>query len=171
MDRHSLESLYRELYREVLTYFLQRWFSLEESEDLTQEVFLRVQNGLQELRDKEKYRQWILVIASNVRKNELERRSAHRRGGDRQRAESLEAAAEVGDPAPSPSDRAENREMVQKVRCEIEKLPSQQRQALVLQVSRGLTSLEAAKILNLKPETVRSHLHDARQRLKKWLSS
>jgi RNA polymerase sigma-70 factor (ECF subfamily) len=169
MDRHSLESLYRELYREVLAFFLRHFFSREESEDLTQEVFLRVQNGLQELRDKERYRQWVLVIARNVRKNELERRSAHRRGGEQRHSESLEAAELVNDPGPSPSQQAENREMVQKVQNEIAQLPGQQRQVLILQV-RGLSSLESAKILNLKPETVRSHLHDARQRLKKRLS-
>ena len=170
MDRHSLESLHQELYRTVLSFFLGRWFSLEESEDLTQEVFLRVQTSLQTLRDKDKYREWVLAIASNVRKNELERCRALRRGGESRRDEPLEAAAELRDPSPLPSDLVQNREMVRLVIDAIEKLPSQQRQALLLQVYRGLDSNEAAKILRLAPGTVRSHLHDARERLKKLFS-
>ncbi len=169
MDRHSLEALYRELYREVLAFFLKRWFSREESEDLTQDVFVRVHKGLQQLRDPERYRQWILTIAKNVRKNELAHRSALRREGERRLAESLESAELVNDPAPSAPEQLEKREMIAKLQQEIQQLPDQQRRVLILQVSRGLSSQEAGKILNLKPETVRSHLHDARQRLKKRL--
>lgn len=168
MHQHSLEALYRKHYGEILSFFRRRWFSHEDSEDLTQRVFTNALANSDGLRAVEKFRSWILEVAKNVGINELARRAAARRG-DNPWLESLELAEAVVDSVPSPLSQALSREQLQRVHEEIRQLPRQQRAVLLLCYFHEYSSLETAKILNLKPETVRSHLHDARQRLRKRL--
>lgn len=86
-----------------------------------------------------------------------------RKTGER-RARRREAELPPPDVLPageSPVDANERRELVARLREQIDRLPVEQRQVLLLQLEHGLSPAEVAEILGVPPGTVRMRLHRA----------
>ena len=69
----------------------------------------------------------------------------------------------------SPDKNLENAEILQAVKDAIKRLPPRQKMAIILHDIEGFTKLEIANALGCPQATVRSNLHIARTKLKKWL--
>lgn len=161
----------------INSFFLRRGFPVEESRDLTQEVFLRVSRGLPRFRLESQLKTWIFEIADNVAQNELRRRGTGKRKG---KEISLDTAGkgEEGEPAPfepPPQPPKALDEVLQRERAEllslaIQDLPPKMRACFQLRYAQGRKYEEIAHLMNVSVDTVKAHLHQAKQRLKLDLS-
>ena len=161
----------------IRNYVLRRGLSAEEARDSTQEVFLRVSRGLSSFRGDSQFRTWLLEIADHVYQNELRRRSTGTRKG---KEISLETGGqgEEGEPArfepppqpPKALDEVLKREQAERLSQAIEDLPPKMRACFQLRYGQGRKYEEIAVLMNVSIDTVKAHLHQAKQRLKIDLS-
>jgi len=141
--------------------------------DLTQETFLRVHKGLEELRSQKARTAWIYRIASNLALDHLRSRTSRQ---DRQTV-SLEAGPLDGQGAgPSPTSeelsaegRLEQEEMAECLRHYIHQLPEASRACLILRDLEGLGEEVVVEILGCSLGAVKIRTHRARKKLREQL--
>tara|TARA_R110002072_G_scaffold139249_4_gene282801 strand:+ start:237 stop:3293 length:3057 start_codon:yes stop_codon:yes gene_type:complete len=103
---------------------------------------------------------WLAGILAGEAKNL--RRRQQRRSSEPLSDQSLADGIEV-------VDVAEQRELVAQLRTQIDVLPSEQRQVLLLQLQHGLPPAEIAEVLGIAPGTVRMRIHRGLAALRKML--
>jgi RNA polymerase sigma-70 factor (ECF subfamily) len=144
-----------------------------EAEDLAQRVFVQVYRSASRYKPSAKFTTWLFTIVRNTVLNEYRRRSRHA-------ADSLEAMAQpqhpdgvgvqITDPqAADPGETMAQRELQDRILEAIERLPEQQRVAVILCRYEGLPYEEIARVLKCSVSAVKSLLHRARQTLKEEL--
>ena len=139
-----------------------------EALDLSQEVFLRVFRTIHGFRGQSALRTWIYRIVVNQARN---RQRWWRR---RHRAQQVSLDEHIRDhgelPAPgnggSPDRALTQKQLGERIRTALERLPFDQRTALVLREIDGLSYEEIAYSLDLAVGTVKSRLTRARQTLR-----
>jgi RNA polymerase sigma-70 factor (ECF subfamily) len=142
------------------------------SDDLAQEVFVRVFVHRRNYRRGSKFSTWLFTIAANLAKNEIRRRVRRRNWF------SLDALQEmVGDGAMQFADASEGQEsslqraqLQEAVGRAIATVPEKYRLALVLRDIEGFAYEEIGQVLNIPGGTVRSRINRARSMLKRKLS-
>jgi RNA polymerase sigma-70 factor (ECF subfamily) len=129
------------------------------AEDAAQETYLRVFRSLKSFRLGERFEAWMVRIAVNVCYD-----LARKRGPAPALMESMEILE--GDAAPMGADEAvllhQRRALVRQA---VAALPPAERAALVLRDLEGLSTEEAARILGVRPVTVRSQAASARAKV------
>lgn len=163
--------------RRIRSFFLHRHFSAEEARDLAQEVFLRVSRGIESFRRESQFKTWLFEIADHVAQNELRRRSTGKRKG-REISFDTGGQGEEGEPAPfepPPQPPRALDEMLKRERAEllsraIRDLPPKMRACFQLRYDQGRKYDEIAALMNVSIDTVKAHLHQAKQRLRIELS-
>jgi RNA polymerase sigma-70 factor (ECF subfamily) len=132
------------------------------AEDLAQEVFLRVHRGLPYFRGEAKLSTWIYRIVANVCSQSQERGSG---------------AASLDDPqkrhlVPGVADRhASDLELRDRLEKAIARLPPNYRLLIGAHYLRGVQYEDLAEALDLPLGTVKTHLHRAKQQLRRLLDS
>lgn len=127
-----------------------------DAEDLAQDALrLAVAAGVSER--EARFVPWLLRTVGNLCLNHVRRR----RTGRLTIAELHSAAASSGDPVRRLSDV----ERLERLRTAIERLPSQQRLAIVLRGMEQRPIEDVAEIMDVSVSAVRTHLHLARKRL------
>jgi RNA polymerase sigma-70 factor (ECF subfamily) len=155
--------------------YLTRLVGQSEAEDLTQEVFFRVNRGLPDFKGDAKFSTWIYRIATNVATDRIRSRSSQEsRSGkavplDEQLNE--EGVDLKGDKKPSLEKEAIRKEMSSCVQDYINSLPESYRVPVTLSEIGGLTNKEIAEALGLTVETVKIRLHRGRAKLKEKLEA
>jgi RNA polymerase sigma-70 factor (ECF subfamily) len=142
------------------------------SQDLAQEVFIRVWQAAGSYQPKAKFTTWIYRITANLCINEL--KSSRRRklfqflrfGEDQENT--IEEV--LVDASPSPEDLLLSREQSRRISDALQSLPANQRMALVLRRYDNLSYQEIAKILNCSVSAVESLLIRAKRNLQKKLA-
>ena len=143
-------------------YALTRRFagSVEDAEDLTQEVLVRAFRYFAKFRSDGDFGAWIMKIAVNTCLTHRSRKRAATDGV--QTFQSLR-------PSPSPTDQPhaslEAQTQSAQIHVAISALPKRQRMAIVLCEMDGHTAGEAAAMMGCRPGTVKQHLHRARRAL------
>jgi len=174
-SRDELSRLYRDLYSPVLTFFRNRGFSPEEAEELAQETFLQAHRGWTGFRGEAERRSWVYGIAKNLWRNELRDRGREKRSAQEDSLEELTEEKRARLPTtedagqPSPHETAVANEQLRAVRAGMGDLSPVQREALLLQTDQGLKYHEIAAVLKIPMGSVRSLLHQARRKLKRYL--
>jgi RNA polymerase sigma-70 factor (ECF subfamily) len=140
----------------------------EEALDLSQEVFLRVFRTLHRFRGQSALRTWIFRIVVNQVRN--------RQRWWRRRARSQQVSLDdhirdhgetiLGADAWTPDRELDRKEVGARLKAAIQRLPFEQRTALVLREIEGLRYEEIAFSLGLPVGTVKSRLTRARQALR-----
>ena len=155
----------------VRSFFLRKGFSSQESDDLTQEVFLRVFKSIDTFRRESRFERWLWEIVAHIYSNEIRRRKTEKRNVPEQ---SLDAVMENEDgaapalsiPAPGPSPEQDVRsERSKALHAALKELPDQMRRCCILRYEKGLKYQEIAIVMVISIETVKAHLHQARKRL------
>jgi RNA polymerase sigma factor (sigma-70 family) len=152
---------------------IRRWFmpsriaatgSMEKSEELAQETFLRAWRNLRQLDDPGKFRAWLCTIARNLAHTSL-------RGRRRGAARPLARAAGLSAPGPGPDEAVLARERQEIVWTAVGRIPLKYREPLVLFYRRQRSVSEVAADLGLPEHTVRQRLHRGRQLIKAEVAS
>jgi RNA polymerase sigma-70 factor (ECF subfamily) len=135
--------------------------SVDEAEDIAQEVFVKVWKNLPTFRSQGSFQSWLYRITVNTALDVLRRR---------QEEVPLEEQAEAqGEDAPEEATLRQDR--LAQVRQAIAELPPGARAVLILREYEQLSYKEIAEILQIPLGTVMSRLNYARQALQKKLVS
>lgn len=132
----------------------------EDAEEVAQEAFVRAYRSFSELRDRGRFRSWLVRITWRLAIDK--QRSAKRRSLREQiHVETSEK--------PGCLDSTISRDLVTQVWRAIDGLPEKLRSVTILAGIEEYNTREVAELLGLPEGTVKSRLHEARQRLKKEL--
>jgi len=147
-----------------------------DAQDALQEAFLSAYRSLGSFRGDSRFSTWLFRIVTNAA-------LMHRRARARRPAESLEAFLprfdDEGRHAGEPADlRAASRadeildrkDLAEKARAGLERLPEIYRDAFVLRDLEELTTAEVAELLGIDAAAVRQRVHRARLMLRGYLS-
>ncbi len=131
-----------------------------DAEDVTQDAFLRAFERLDRYDMKHAFRNWLLKIATNLAVNEMRSRGRKRRLHER--FAEVQRARQVATPTPVP-DRQEWQGW-------LEQLDPPQRAAVVLFHFEQMSYADVAEVLAIPVNTVRTHLHRGRHRLRELMT-
>ena len=172
------ETAFRELVRRYerpvfsLVYRMVRDRAL--AEDLTQETFIKVLNGIRSYRPEFKFSSWIFKIANNAAIDHLRRReldtlsldgSPHARTPEEMQATALQ----LGSRQESPLDEVAARELGSQIERAIALLRPEYRACILLRHVEGHSYEEIAQILDLPLGTVKTYIHRGRNELRSHL--
>jgi len=168
-DNSAFEKILDKYHIPIINFIYRLIGDKSESEDLAQEVFLRVYRSSQNYIPKAKFSTYIYKISKNLALNELRRR-------DSQKLSFLEEMAVVkeGEILPrqisndklSVSKEIERKDLIEVVKKAIETLPEKQRIAVILRRYEGFSYEEIAKIMSCSISAVKSLLNRAKLTLK-----
>ena len=132
-----------------------------DAEELTQQAFVEAARSIVSFRGESALSTWLYGIAMNLVRNYLSR-APHRRYAFEDDS-ALESIAAEG---ANPEEQAERRELLAKLSSELEMLPAEMRQVLMLVAVEELSYEEAAVMLSIPIGTVRSRASRARTMLR-----
>lgn len=133
-----------------------------------QEAFLSAWQGLRFFRGEASFSTWLYRLASNACVDLLRREGRHRAAAGAS-LDDEEIKIDAVDPAPSPQDVAERRELREQVEAGLAALSPEHRQVLVLREMHQLSYDEISQVLSLDVGTVKSRISRGRRQLRKFL--
>ena len=133
-------------------------------EDMVQNVFLKLYENLDTIRNKESINFWLITTARNELYSHF--RKAKRKSENR-REDIDEIDAEEPVSLEYEFDMRELKNMIMK---ELDTLPDEQKEVFVLKEYTGLSYKEIADLMSTDVELVKSRLYKTRQKLMKRLS-
>ncbi len=164
------QDIYAAFYQKIRRY-LARLVGENDSEDVTQEVFLKVNAALGSFRGESGLSTWIYRIATNAALDHLRRTpqpTTEIPSDDAEReGEPLRFRGEM----PLIDRQLVRKEMSSCIRNVIKKLPEEYRTVIVLSELEEFRNNEIAEILQVSLDTVKIRLHRARKKLKSELES
>jgi RNA polymerase sigma-70 factor (ECF subfamily) len=131
-----------------------------EAEDVAQEAILRAYRNFSRLRDRDRFRGWLVRMAWRLALDRI--RAAGRRA--RREHASMEAFPEI-----NAENVAASQEFERHVACAVGELPEKLRMVIVLAAIEGYNTREVASLLDIPEGTVKSRLFLARKQLAKSL--
>ncbi|MCG8456795.1 MAG: sigma-70 family RNA polymerase sigma factor [Holophagales bacterium] len=174
ISSESFEQRFRQTYDSVYYWFLRRGIDPETSRELAQDTFLAAYKSLESFRGESSFRTWVLRIARNIYRNYLRGRNTLKRGapevslGSGSQEVDDEPAGLEDPKAVDPEEHLLEGETRKKLHGGLDSLPPQIRQCLLLRLD-DLKYREIAAIQGISIDTVKSYLHQARQRLREHL--
>lgn len=141
------------------------------SDDLTQEVFVRVHVHRRNYRRGSKFSTWLFTIAANLAKNEIRRRVRRRNWFSLDALQEVlhDSVIQLADPTEGREAGLEREQLQGEVGRAIATVPEKYRLSLVLRDIEGLSYEEIAEVLGVPGGTVRSRINRARSMLKRKL--
>ncbi|MGH7675692.1 MAG: RNA polymerase sigma factor [Gemmatimonadales bacterium] len=144
------------------------------AEDLAQETFVKVLNGIKTYRPEFKFSSWIFKIANNVAIDHLRRRSLETLSldGSPQATTPEERSAtalQLSSGGETPLDEVQNRELGTAIERAIARLRPAYRACILLRHVEGHSYEEIAQMLDLPLGTVKTYIHRARNELREYL--
>jgi len=161
--RRGDERAWRELYdRHVDLVFRLAYRVVDDRDtalDVVQEAFMKASTALDGFRGDSSFRSWIAAIALNEARSWLRRRG-------REPTIRLEAGPEPASRARSPEDRVADAELAGRALRLMETLPDQQRDAVLLRTTEGLSYREIADALGTSEGSARVSYHHGMKKLR-----
>ena len=138
----------------------------DDVEDVAQQVFLKAYLGIKRFDQRAAFSTWLYKIAVNecwdyLRKKKV-RPLVYEADLSEEQVSQLDGIVSADRPPEGPNDRAEAREMLERM---LDSLPDQDRQLLLLKEVEGFSVQELAEILKLNVNTVKVRLFRARGRI------
>jgi RNA polymerase sigma-70 factor (ECF subfamily) len=163
-DETALSDLYRRWAKPLSNFLYGMCNDRTLSEDLLQEVFLRVWRAAPRYEPTAKFSTWLFHVARNHWLNEREKRM-HRIKPislDRTGPDSDEPPIDAPDRnTPTPERDALDRELGSRIADAVSRLPEKLRETWALAVPRGLPYPEVAEVLGIPVGTVKSRMYQA----------
>ncbi|MBI4028572.1 MAG: sigma-70 family RNA polymerase sigma factor [Verrucomicrobia bacterium] len=171
-DESAFDALVEKFKSPVFNYVCRQVNNMDDAEDIAQNVFVQVYKSAERYEPTARFTTWLFTIARNLCLNEFRRR-------DRHPLQSLEetvtddpasAPTQIADPrARSPAIEVSEKELQGRVLAAIQKLPENQRTAVLLCRYDGMAYEEIAQVLNTSVSATKSLLHRARETLRNEL--
>ena len=130
-----------------------------EAEDVAQDALLRAYKSFDRLRDRSRFRGWLVRISFRLALDRL--RSARRR----EHRDALWSEPAHFPPPANAEDAAASSQLQSRLERALEELPKKLRLALLLSAMEGYTIEEIASMVGVPPGTVKSRIFIARKKL------
>ena len=174
----NFQQVYSTFQPKILRY-LAGMLGESEAEDLTQEVFVKVDKALESFRGEAQLSTWIYRVATNAALDRLRSSSYKQKdrecvpvdSTDRNVPEPEDKNVWTGEKKPDVDQQLIRQEMNSCVRGYIDQLPEDYNVVMILSEVEGLKNREIAEILEVSLDTVKIRLHRARAKLKESLDS
>ena len=137
----------------------------EEAEDVAQEAFLSAYRAYDRFRGEARASTWLYRVTVNAALMRLRKTKQ-----TREKTQAGLDEIEVADWTASPHDEAVNAELREALTEGLKQLERSLRAAVVLRDVQGLSSIEAAEVLDISVPALKSRLHRARVQLRQHLS-
>lgn len=162
-SRKAFDDIYRMYARRLLAYCKQYTKSLEDAEEIVQDVFVRLWNNRSRIHQEETLRSLLFTMSKNQLINAYRSRANSPAYEDY-----VECRAELF--AADTHYRVEYEEFLQALRRALHVLPLTQRKVIELTRLQELSNKEAARALSLSEQTVKNQLSLGLKALKKELA-
>ncbi len=141
-----------------------------ETQDVTQEVFIKAYRALKNFRGESAFYTWLYRIAINTAKNFLVAQARRPPGSDvdAETAEQLDVGSRLKEYA-TPESLALTDEIAATVKLAVDGLPEDLRSAITLRELEGMSYEEIAEAMSCPIGTVRSRIFRAREAIEKRL--
>ena len=169
MNTSGLEfsNIYDQYYEKIRRY-VERMVGINDAEDVTQEVFMKINKGLKDFEGKSALSTWAYRIATNSALDKIRKRPSCKE------KMSLDAVSDGIGQEPvdlevkslSAEREAIRNEMNECIREFVDRLPIDYRTVIILSEMKDLKNQEIADILGISLDTVKIRLHRARVRMK-----
>ena len=164
-DQAAFETLYRR-YKDVLyRYFIKHCSDSHQSEELYQEVWIKLINSTSRYQPKAKFKTYLFTIAHNTL-IDFYRKSKPTSVVEFEDAEMKQELPNISASLALPEDEFTLRQMTKQLMCALEELPASQKEAALLHFEQDMSIEEIAKITKVNPETAKSRLRYAKNKLK-----
>lgn len=163
-DRAAFEELVRRHADRLYAIVLRFASDGDEAQEVTQEAFLRAWRGIGQFEGRSRFFTWLYRIGIN----EAKRRAARRAPAIVVSLED-EPIAEAPDWSEAPDARLEQADVRRVVEHAIRALPIEYRAPIVLRDVEGLSTREAAEVMDLGEAAFKSRLHRARLAVRRAL--
>jgi len=139
-----------------------------DAEDVTQEVFVKIDKGLDDFKGQSSLSTWVYRVATNAALDRIKSRD-HRRESTLVMPEDAGNGTEnacAEEPSLSAEREAIRNEMTECIREFVDKLPESYRTVIILSELKDLKNQEIAEVLDISLDAVKIRLHRARVKLK-----
>ena len=169
-DAAAFEQLVKRYDRRVFRIAQHITHNREDAQDVVQEAFLKVFRKLTQFQENSQFSTWLTRIVVNESLMKLRKRSAREVPMDDPQGEEHIAAFDLADWAPNPEELCVGSELRDILRSALQDLPPGLRVVFVLRDMEGLSTEQAANVLDLTPVAVKARLCRARLQLRQRLS-
>jgi len=169
-DEEAQTMIFERYKTSVFNYALKILGNRADAEDALGEVFVAVFSRKYRFDVRAKFSTWLYTVAHNVCVSRIRQRgrfvSMWFKNEETQEDEELE----IPDSSVLPNEEFENKEVARSVRQAIQKLPGEQKEALILREFQGLSYEEISRVLNCSLEKVKILIYRAREGLRTSLA-
>ena len=168
-DERAFTELVRRFQGRVINLVSRVLNDREVSDDLAQEVFVRVYVHRRNFRRGSKFSTWLFTIAANLAKNEIRRRVRRRNWFSLDALQEMvnDSAIQLADPKEGQDVELQRAQLKEAIGRAIAAVPEKYRVALVLRDLEGFPYEEIGEMLKIPGGTVRSRINRARGILKR----
>jgi RNA polymerase sigma-70 factor (ECF subfamily) len=149
---------WRELERHLRPYLARRVASAADIDDLLQDIFVRMHQGLGSLRDEERFGGWVYRIANSAIVDKARQRA---RAPRLEPAGELEAGERIGE-----AEEQLQSDLGECVALFVGRLPSPYREAVTLTELEGLSQKDAADMLGISLSGMKSRVQRGREKIR-----
>ena len=157
-DHSAFQVLMRSHVSSISAYLYSRISSEQDREDLIQEIFINAYIKLGSLRQKDRFRSWLLALARNALHDFYRRKNSSARAGLSDQFTVPDVAEITVDYTQDPAGSAERQELEEILKGLLRRQKDKYRTVLYLRLFEERTSREIAELLELKESTVRVRL-------------
>ena len=159
----STEQAWQAMSQQLRAFFRRRVTDDQLAEDLLQETFVRVHNGLASLQEQERLAAWVQRVAHNTLRDYFRKGFVSK--------EVLASEGVVADDIPEEhiSEENYNQEIAAGLGCVVQQLPPRYREAIELAELKGVTQSEVGTRLGLSLSGAKSRVQRGRVKLKDLL--
>lgn len=170
-DQKAFEMIFQRHKLKIFNYAFRLLSNRADAEDVTADVFMSIVRRQYAYQPEVKFTTWLYTVVRNACLDRIRRRrktiSLWFKKSDSAEYEQLE----VEDEAANPSDHLSQKDYALRVQAAIDKLPLEQKEAIILREYQELSYLEIGRILDCSVSNVKILIFRARERLKGELSA
>jgi len=168
-DQEAFAQLIGRFKKKVYSVAFQMLGNHLDADEVTQEAFVRIYNRRDKLKNVDYFASFLMRIATNYAIDLIRWKQKGFISIDADKDAEGSPKFELVDKTGGPDQIVENKELLYEIKQAIKRLPSRQRVTVILHDLEGFSKKEVAGILQCPQATVRSNLHIARTKLRKWL--
>lgn len=163
-DAAAMERVLTEVAPAVHRFGMRMCRHANDADDVLQDTLLAIANNLSSFEGRSSLTSWVFTLARTAC-------SRRRRGLKNQPHVADDEAQELIDERGSPEDAVLQSELRARVNAALDRLPDQLREAIELRDVQGLSAKEAATVLDISVEALKSRLHRGRTLLRAALTT